>query len=226
VNQSPIYTGSNVPTGPLYSDTIFYVQCKDSLGCPGQRISFKVTIDSNIVLKTPEVSCTPEPGAITFYWSSIPDANGYEVSIDKGSTWKEVGTSTFYKATGLGSDEEVNIEVRGTYFGPSSCVSPKGGSLKMTCRADENDLMIPYNSFSPNGDGVNDTWNIGSGVAKHKDNSVLIFNRMGQQVFSANGYDNVNTVFAGKDLSDGSYYYVVAIPSISFKQSGFVILTR
>ncbi|MBU2018255.1 MAG: gliding motility-associated C-terminal domain-containing protein, partial [Bacteroidetes bacterium] len=225
-NQSPIFTGTNIPTGPLYKDTVFYVQCKDSVGCPGQRIAFTIFIDSNKVLNTPDVSCTPEVGAISFSWTAIPDADGYEVSKDGGNTWSDNGTSTSYKVSGLAGNEEVNFEVRATYSGSSSCISPKGGSLKMSCRAEESDLILPYNTFSPNGDGVNDTWNVGNGVTKHKDNEVLIFNRLGQQVFSAQAYDNENNAFDGKDLSDGSYYYVVSIPSIGFKQTGFVILTR
>ena len=68
-------------------------------------------------------------------------------------------------------------------------------------------LYIP-NTFTPNGDGINDTFGI-NGEAINEFN-MIIYNRWGEQVFSS---DNTNKrwdgTFQGKKVSSGSYVYKV-----------------
>jgi gliding motility-associated-like protein len=52
----------------------------------------------------------------------------------------------------------------------------------------ENDLVIPH-GFSPNGDGISDTWVI-QGLENYPDNSVKLFNRWGAQIYNAAPYGN------------------------------------
>lgn len=72
------------------------------------------------------------------------------------------------------------------------------------------DLEIP-NTFSPNGDGNNDAWII-NGIEKYPDNSVVVFNRWGQKVFSATGYSKSKawdgSIKSG-NAAEGVYYYVI-----------------
>jgi len=42
--------------------------------------------------------------------------------------------------------------------------------------------------FSPNGDGINDTWNINTLSFQYPDCTVDVFNRYGQQLFHSEGY--------------------------------------
>lgn len=65
------------------------------------------------------------------------------------------------------------------------------------------DIVIP-NVFTPNGDGVNDTWSI-AGLRRWK-HSVRVFNRWGQVVFESENYANN---WRGGNLPDGTYYYEV-----------------
>ncbi len=65
------------------------------------------------------------------------------------------------------------------------------------------------NTFTPNGDGVNDYWVI-KGLDTYPDATVSIFNRYGQSVFQSTGYakpfdGNRN----GKPLPVGVYYYII-----------------
>ncbi|MDB5211389.1 MAG: hypothetical protein JWQ30_2216 [Sediminibacterium sp.] len=65
------------------------------------------------------------------------------------------------------------------------------------------------NAFSPNGDGINDTWRI-KYLESYPGASIEVFNRYGQRVFYSVGYDvewdgNVN----GKALPVGTYYYII-----------------
>lgn len=90
-------------------------------------------------------------------------------------------------------------------------------------------LLKIYSGFSPNGDGVNDTWII-DGIEFYPDNSVAIYNRWGDVVWQKNAYDNKTVVwdgiwsFTGEKLPNGTYFYIINIPNQQFK--GWVELTR
>ena len=65
------------------------------------------------------------------------------------------------------------------------------------------------NVFSPNGDGINDTWHI-KYLESYPGATIEVFNRYGQKVFNSTGYDvewdgNLN----GKALPIGTYYYII-----------------
>ena len=81
-----------------------------------------------------------------------------------------------------------------------------------------NSLEIP-NTFSPNGDGVNETWEI-LGIEKYPDCNIQVYTRWGQLVFQATGY-SVNkrwdgTSKNGKELAPSAYYYVINLRSDDF----------
>jgi gliding motility-associated-like protein len=86
-------------------------------------------------------------------------------------------------------------------------------------------IKIP-NTFTPNGDGVNDTWNIPQ--LQHFPNcSVFIYNRWGQTVFSGNGYPKPwNGLYKGKPLPIGAYYYVIDLKNNTSPLSGFITIIR
>ncbi len=66
------------------------------------------------------------------------------------------------------------------------------------------------NAFSPNGDGVNDTWRVYEQYVCLKNIKVTVFNRYGNKVFESvdyrNGWDGR---FKGNPLPDGTYYAVL-----------------
>ncbi len=67
----------------------------------------------------------------------------------------------------------------------------------------------PPNSFSPNGDGINDIWNIRS-IDSYPDALVQVFNRNGQKVFSSVGYTvPFDGTYHNERLPVGVYYYVI-----------------
>ena len=68
--------------------------------------------------------------------------------------------------------------------------------------------IIP-NSFSPNGDGINDTWKI-KYLDSYPGATVDVYNRYGQPVFHSNGYSKEwDGTTNGKALPIGTYYYVI-----------------
>ena len=65
------------------------------------------------------------------------------------------------------------------------------------------------NTFTPNGDGENDVWNIRN-LDDYPGAVIDIYNRYGTKVFSSVGYSTSwNGRYGGEDLPVGTYYYVI-----------------
>jgi gliding motility-associated-like protein len=70
------------------------------------------------------------------------------------------------------------------------------------------DIKIP-NTFSPNGDGVNDLWQI-QGLLGSSDADITVFNRNGQQVYYSKGYPKAwDGKLKNTNLPSGMYYYTI-----------------
>ncbi|MFN6379360.1 MAG: gliding motility-associated C-terminal domain-containing protein [Flavobacteriales bacterium] len=73
--------------------------------------------------------------------------------------------------------------------------------------------LVIYNTITPNGDDINDTWTI-LGIERFEASVVTIYDRWGQQVFRSTGYtqewDGTNR---GKPLPMAAYYYVIELNS-------------
>jgi gliding motility-associated-like protein len=72
-------------------------------------------------------------------------------------------------------------------------------------------LLAPVvpNAFSPNGDGINDTWKI-QYLESYPGATIDIFNRYGQKVFASVGYNTEwDGNFNGSPLPIGTYYYII-----------------
>ena len=89
------------------------------------------------------------------------------------------------------------------------------------------DIQI-FNSFSPNGDGVNDEW-VMYGIEKYPNIKVSVFNRWGQVVFSSiNGYNEKwDGRLNGNALPSGTYYYTIDLNNAEDKSmTGSVTIIR
>lgn len=65
------------------------------------------------------------------------------------------------------------------------------------------------NLFTPNSDGINDTWYI-ENIENFPDNEVTVYNIDGRVVYTKKEYtNNWKGTYNGKELPDGTYYYVL-----------------
>ncbi|GGH71053.1 gliding motility-associated-like protein [Filimonas zeae] len=86
-------------------------------------------------------------------------------------------------------------------------------------------VIVP-NVFSPNGDGIHDTWDI-TNLDRYTGCSVTVFNRYGQQVFTSAGYAvRWNGTSNGKVLPAGTYYYVIDFKNGHSKLTGSLTIIR
>ncbi|WP_207495236.1 PKD domain-containing protein [Aridibaculum aurantiacum] len=86
-------------------------------------------------------------------------------------------------------------------------------------------LRIP-NAFSPNGDGINDTWEIPN-LRDYPGSTVEVFNRYGQSVYRTIGYDKGwNGTFNGSPLPVGVYYYIIELKNGFNQVTGSVTILK
>ena len=68
--------------------------------------------------------------------------------------------------------------------------------------------VVPNNHFTPNGDDINDTWQIGR-TEYFPNFELLVFNKWGQQVHKQKDtYTPWDGTWNGIHVADGTYYYV------------------
>jgi len=86
-------------------------------------------------------------------------------------------------------------------------------------------IVIP-NAFTPNGDGINDTWMIND-LDLFPNCTVSVFSRYGQKVYASTGYgapwDGTRN---GAKLPTGTYYYIIDLKNGLQALSGYVVILR
>ncbi|MFB0924732.1 MAG: gliding motility-associated C-terminal domain-containing protein, partial [Vicingaceae bacterium] len=96
----------------------------------------------------------------------------------------------------------------------------------------ERDIAI-NNGFSPNDDGINETFEIGN-IEFYPDNELTIYNRWGDQVYAAQPYNNewdgsteaTGVKLSGDKVTDGTYYFILKLTPDSEPINGFIDLRR
>ncbi|EDM38427.1 hypothetical protein PBAL39_02392 [Pedobacter sp. BAL39] len=143
------------------------------------------------------------------------------------------GSGLTYKwspATGLSRDDISNPVARPKEdIVYTLTVTSMGGCIS-TARVKVTVLKNPEipNAFSPNGDNINDTWNI-TYLESYPDATIDVFNRYGEKVFSASGAAAVKSWdgrYKGNDLPVGTYYYLVNPRNGRKSISGAVTIIR
>jgi gliding motility-associated-like protein len=66
--------------------------------------------------------------------------------------------------------------------------------------------LVVGNSFSPNGDGKNDYFEV-ENILAYPENKLTIFNRWGKVIYETNAYKNDWS--GGDDITSGTYFYII-----------------
>ncbi|WP_107829102.1 gliding motility-associated C-terminal domain-containing protein [Mucilaginibacter yixingensis] len=82
------------------------------------------------------------------------------------------------------------------------------------------------NAFTPNGDGVNDTWAI-KGAEAYPNGTVQVFTRGGDKIFESKGYAHpFDGSYNGQPLPSGTYYYIINFNTSCGLLSGSLTIIR
>jgi len=84
-------------------------------------------------------------------------------------------------------------------------------------------VQLP-NAFTPNGDGINDTWAI-TGLTNDPSVLIQVYNRYGTEVYKSKGYTAAwNGTYNGNKLPAGVYYYIISAKNGKQTLSGSVTI--
>ncbi|MEO6977587.1 MAG: gliding motility-associated C-terminal domain-containing protein, partial [Mucilaginibacter sp.] len=87
-------------------------------------------------------------------------------------------------------------------------------------------IIVVPNTFTPNGDGINDLWNI-TALSYYPDCTVTVFSRYGSVVYRSTGYGKPwDGATNGGSLPVGTYYYILDLKNGKKPMSGSVTILR
>ena len=87
-----------------------------------------------------------------------------------------------------------------------------------------NNPLVFFNLITPNGDNLNDIWNI-KNLHLYPENELMIFDRWGRKVFNRTNYNDSELWNAG-DVSEGVYFYKFLVPNRSLEFQGWVTVKK
>jgi gliding motility-associated-like protein len=189
-----------------------YTMTATTAGCPPKVQT--VTIN---VIRTPLINAGPDTtikegeiailnasGGFRYAWGNTPDIK-YEYS--QSCDVEPKVTTTYYL---YGTDET------------GQCP----GYDQVTVFVEPSKDIVIYNTFTPNGDGNNDTWYIGN-IQKYPDNSLEVFNRYGKLVYKTNSYLNSwDGRVGGEQLPSGTYFYDLDLGNGDGKFHGTITIIK
>ncbi|MFK7755585.1 MAG: gliding motility-associated C-terminal domain-containing protein, partial [Flavobacteriales bacterium] len=125
-------------------------------------------------------------------------------------------------------DEELNTEVYDLILGENIFTITVTNGV---CEVVSDELLITVTGFiipsayTPNGDGVNDMFEI-QGLNSFSERELVVFNRWGKTIYENKDYENNWDARnnAGDELPDDTYFYVLTLDEET--HSGYVIIKR
>jgi gliding motility-associated-like protein len=112
------------------------------------------------------------------------------------------------------------VEYRLTVFGRGGCIRTDLVKMKPLL------MPLPPNTFTPNGDGVNDTWTI-KNLDLYPNSVIEIYTSAGLLVYRSSGSSNPwDGNYKGKPLPAGTYYYAIDPRNQRKKIAGYITLLR
>ncbi len=202
--------GTSISTGTSYTvpsvtgSTTLYVEPSNAAGCIGTRLRVIATLLPNLAVPVVTVDSVGTD-RVTFSWTAVTGALSYEVSTNAGTTWSTPSsgpTGLTHTVTGLSPLTDVTLIVRAK--GAAAC--QVSTSLPVTQKTRPDQIYIP-NSFTPNGDGLNDMLLVYGYTIRNV--RFMVFNQWGEKIFESNNQaSGWNGTYRGKAQPSGVYMYV------------------
>ncbi|EAR03024.1 BspA family leucine-rich repeat surface protein [Maribacter sp. HTCC2170] len=123
----------------------------------------------------------------------------------------DVNEDTDTDGDGTGNNADTDDDDDGTLDADDAFPLDANKSSLEEKPTDNEPLLKPAEAFTPNGDGINDTWVI-PGIDSYSNAKVTVYNRWGHEVFAAINYRNDwngNHGSNSKKLPAGSYLYII-----------------
>ena len=203
-------TGTTYTTPVVTASTTYYVEAVNTGGCTSTSRTAVVIIFLPKLPAPVAQATTIGVNSVTFTWTAVTGANGYQVSVNNGAymTPSSGNLGLIHIATGLQPLSTVTFKVKA--LGPQSCQNSDSATASAKTLSDE--IYIP-NSFTPNGDGHNDIFKAYGNIIASID--MKIFNQWGQMIFASTDFSlGWNGVYNGKKQPVGVYIYIMSLKLI------------
>jgi gliding motility-associated-like protein/uncharacterized repeat protein (TIGR01451 family) len=219
------------PTPPITPDTLvdlkIQIKSTNTQAVLGDNLQYVLTVSNQSGLTGTDIEVRfPMPPGINFLFAN---------PVIQGAAEYDPTTNTMvWKIPKLDSAGSINIAVtvRVNQIGPIQSTAYVSGKEKDPVLANNvattdqqiNGLKVP-NVFTPNGDGLNDTFII-PGLSAYTENQIDIINRWGSTIYQKKNYNNEWT---GDGLLDGTYFYVLKAKNSSGgweTYKGYITLLR
>lgn len=200
-------TGETTKTIKINKSGIYSVSFTSTSGCRNESETVEVNVNEPLLLLQPEQVriCVMAKEKVT-----LEAPAGFAFYIWAG----QKTSSPFYEVNKAGY---YSLTVEDIY----GCTKSVNYSVVQYCK----DILIP-NAFSPNGDNVNDLWQV-SGLESDPQASIQIFNKYGNIIHATTG----KTPFwdgnvKGNPVNVGVYYYLIKSKNIPQALSGTITLIK
>ena len=196
---------------PGVETVVFFAQ--NDIGCYTDTI--RKTIE---IFESPKIDAGPDLFVI----------NDGSIKINATATGRIVSyawsPSTYLSASDILQPLVVNpqteVEYKLTVLGRGGCIRSDIVRMKPLF------MPLPPNTFTPNGDGINDRWEI-KNLEQYPDVTIEIYTTSGTLVFRNVGNSlQWDGNYKGKTLPSGTYYYVIDPKSGRQKLAGYITLLR
>lgn len=193
-NNSNTFTSSRLANGDIVS---CIVNC-DPIGCYTTNMALSNEIEL-IVNEIPKITITRDT---TVFAGSTFALQGFASGNIKSYLWSP---STYLNEDNIRNPIITPLKTIQYTFqatNDANCIATQIVLVKVLEKID-----IP-NTFSPNGDGVNDNWVI-KGLEDYAGATIDVYNRNGLLVYKSIKYIPWDGTYKGKLLSNGTYYYLI-----------------
>ncbi len=180
-----------------------------------------LTITAKDVKKAVGTTLTGGPGSVKFDHTTLQNNETVgTVTITYGAGAESSAAIDTYKGS-----VKPDFATGGTFSPDNYKIDYIPGDIIVSNIINADLIKIP-NTFTPNGDGINDTWKIDY-LLNFPTCTVNIYDRTGRSIFHSIGYGMPwDGTFAGQALPFGTYYYVIDIDKGAKRLSGYVLLVR
>ncbi|MEO6884208.1 MAG: gliding motility-associated C-terminal domain-containing protein [Bacteroidia bacterium] len=205
----------------------------NNAAAPNPTATVSTTTTYTLIINS--TTCPPETSIVTITVKSPPAVEaGANVTINEGQNVTLTGSgASIYSWTPANNLSSPNTAITQAepivttqyilYGEQNGCI----GSDTVTVFVIPDSKLVFYNTFTPNGDGVNDTWFIGN-IWQCPNNVLDVYNRYGKLVFHANDYQNSWRGLGtdNNNLPSATYYYILDPGNGTGKYHGSVTIIR
>jgi gliding motility-associated-like protein len=153
------------------------------------------------------------------------DLNSLEI-LDQPTS----GASASINSVGILTIDYAGINFTGIEFIIIRACDTNGQCAEQTFSIEVNAGVVVYNAISPNADTKNAYFRIDNLEVLEPDNTVVIYNRWGANVFEVRSYSEANAFRGlnknGNELPSGTYFYKIILNSSGKTLTGYLVLKR